>query len=164
MNLDPANLLVRSNYLAVAIFAPVLAAVPTAFLLFNLFVQPASDWSTAFLVTLLAAGLYLLPALRAIRRVLVNGTVIPPALVNQHPFVSLVATFFGGIGHFFFVFTMSAVIGIALAPEWPEEAKKIAGPLVLGLVAYLIALGCGELALSGKGESDEARASRSRAL
>ena len=78
--------------------------------------------------------------------------------------MSFVVTLFGGFGHFCFVITMNAAIGIALAPEWPEEAKKIAGPLLLGLLSYFIALSCGELALVGNGESDKARASRSAAL
>ncbi len=59
---------------------------------------------------------------------------------------------------------MSMAIGIALAPEWPEEAKKILGPLMVALASYFIALWCGESALVGNGESDKARASRSAAL
>jgi hypothetical protein len=155
-----ANSLVRSNYLAVAICAPLLAALPAAFSLSALF-EPSSNWSTIFMVALLAGGLYVLPGIRAIRRVFRNGTVIPPRLVGERPVVTFVVTVFGVIGHLFFVITTSAAIAIALAPEWPEEAKKIVGFLAVGLMAYLIALACGELALVGDGESDQPRAPKS---
>lgn len=89
---------------------------------------------------------------------------IRPELVSERPVVSFVVALFGGFGHFWFVITMWAAIDIALAPEWPEEAKKIAGLLMLGLLSYFIALSCGELALAGSGASDKARASGSAAL
>jgi hypothetical protein len=164
MSVTPANQLVRSNYLAVTICAPLLVALPAGFTLNALVADVRRGWPTILMIVLLATGLYLLPGLRAIRRGLRHGTVIAPALVSRRPVSGFVVTFFGVIGHFFFIVTMSMAIAIALAPEWPEEAKKIVGPLALGLFSYLIALWCGELALARNGQSDEGRASGSAAL
>ena len=67
-----------------------------------------------------------------------------------------------GLGHFFFVISMSAVFDISLEPEGPEDVGgPIAFAFMLTLLLYVIALLCGELALVGDGESDAARATRS---
>jgi len=158
---SPGNLYVRANYLAVAICGPVLAALPVVYLLWSIFSEPSTDWLSVGVTALIAYVLFGLPGVRAIRRLFANGTVISPELVSERPVVSFVVTLFGSFGHFFFIFTMAIAIGIALAPEWPEEAKKIFGPWVVGLACYFIALWCGELALVGNGESDTVRAARS---
>ena len=161
---SPGNLYVRASYLAVAICAPIIAAVPAALEVIATFALRGKEWPVISVTYVFLFCLFLFPGLRAIRRLFRDGAVIQPELVSERPVVSFVVTLFGGFGHFWFVITMSAAIGIALAPEWPEEAKKIAGPLLLGLLSYFIALMCGELALVGTGESDKARASRSAAL
>jgi len=151
---SPGNAFVRANYLATAVFAPLLVALPVGFLMSSQFGQPSKDWASLLLVVLFAL-LFVLPGWRAIRRLIAQGTVIPRELVSERRVVSFVVTLFGGFGHFWFLITMSAAIGIALAPEWPEEAGKIVGPLALGLICYFIALWCGEWALVGNGESDK---------
>lgn len=161
---SPGNLYVRASYLAVAICGPLIAALPAALEVVATFALRGKEWPHISVTYVLLFCLFLLPGLRAIRRLFRDGTVIRPELVSERPVVSFVVTLFGGFGHFFFVITLIGFIGIALAPEWPDEAKKIAGPLLLGLLSYFIALSCGEIALVGNGESDKARASRSAAL
>jgi hypothetical protein len=158
---SPGNLFVRANYLAVAICGALLAALPVGFLLSVTSGESTKDWLRALAFTLVAFCLFGLPAARAIRRLIANGTVIPPELVSERPVVSFVVCLFGGFAHLFFILTMAMAIGIALAPEWPEEGKKILGPLMVGLASYFIALWCCEIALVGNGESDKARAARS---
>ena len=55
---------------------------------------------------------------------------------------------------------MAVAIGIALAPEWPDEASKILIPILAALFFYFIALWAGENALVGNGRPDHPRASR----
>ena len=161
---SPGNHYVRANYLAVAICGPMIAAVPAALEVVATFALRGKVWPAISMTFVFLFCLFLLPGLRAIRRLFRDGTVIRPELVSERPVVSFVVALFGGFGHFFFVITMIGFIGIALAPEWPDEAGKIAVPLLPGLVSYFIALSCGELALVGNGESDKARASGSAAL
>lgn len=161
---SPGNLYVRASYLGVAICGPIIAAVPAALEVVATFALRGKQWPAISVTYVLLFCLFLIPGFRAIRRFFRDGTVIRPELVSERPVVSFVVTLFGGFGHFWFVITMSAAIGIALAPEWPEEAKKIAGPLMLGFLCYFVALSCGELALVGNGVSDKARASGSAAL
>lgn len=158
---SPGNLYVRANYLAVAVFGPLLAALPASFELSATFARGAKDWLAITATIVFIFCLFFLPGLRALRRLFRNGTVIPPELVGERPVVSLVVTLFGSFAHLFFLLTMAMAIGIALAPEWPEEAKKILGPLVVGLMSYFVALWCGELALVGDGRSDAAEELRS---
>ena len=122
---SPGNLFVRANYLAIAVCAPMLAALPALFYLPSIFSQPMTDWLGIVVIPLLTFSLFAFPGLRAIRRLIANGTVIPPELVSERPIVSFVVTLFGGFAHLFFILTMAIAIGIALAPEWPEEGKKI---------------------------------------
>lgn len=98
-----------------------------------------------------------IPAVRAIRRRIVSGTVIPAGFVGERPVVAFIVTLAGVCALFFKVIVMVAAIEIALAPEWPEEAKKIAIFVIAGMFFDLIALLCGELALVGDGRSDAAR-------
>jgi hypothetical protein len=158
---SPGNLFVRANYLASTICGSLLAALPALFFLPSMFAKPMSEWPGIVVTPLLTFGLLAFPGLRAIRRLFANGTVIPPELVSERPIVSFVVTLFGGFAHLFFILTMAMAIGIALAPEWPEEAKKILGPWLAGMAFYFIALWCGEIALVGNGESDNARAAKS---
>ena len=160
---SPGNAFVRANYLAVAVYAPLLAALPVGFLLSSISLRHSNDWLTIGTTIAVALALFVLPGVRAVRRLVANGHVIPPELVSERRVVSFVVTLFGGFGHFFFLITMSGALGIALAPEWPEEGKKIVGPLLAGLAAYFIALWCAEGALVGNGESDRTRASGSGA-
>jgi len=160
---SPGNHLVRASYLALALCGPLLAALPTVFVLSSILSQPVKNWLGMLMMPLFIFGLLGYPGLRAIRRLIVNGTVIPRELVSERRVVSFVVTLFGGFGHLFFVLTMSMAIGIALAPEWPEEAKKILGPWFMAMACYFIALWCGEIALVGNGISDKARASGSAA-
>jgi hypothetical protein len=161
MSPSPGNLIVRANYLAVVTFGPLLAVLFAAFSLSAMSGSPTKSLPAIAAFVLPTIVLYLLPGVRAYRRLIANGTVLPPGLVSERTVVSFVVTFVGGFAHFFFLITMGGAIGIALAPEWPEEGKKIAGPLFVALLSYLIALWCGELALVGKGEPDPPRASRS---
>ena len=161
---SPGNAFVRANYLACVIFAQLLVALPLGFVLSAIFDRQATDWGSAATTILFSVCFFVLPGIRALRRVFVNGTVISRELVSERPVVSFVVTLFGGFGHLLFLFTMAGAIGIALAPEWPEEGKKILGPLMVGLAFYFIARWCGELALVGNGESDTARAARSAGL
>jgi hypothetical protein len=161
MSPSPGNLLVRANYLATVICGTMLAVLVAGFSLSPMIGSPTKSWRVIISILLPTIILYVLPGLRAFGRLIAHGTVIAPELVSERPIVSFVVTFVGAFGHFFFLITMAAGIGIALAPEWPEEAKKIAGPMFVALLSYLIALWCGELALVGNGESDQARATRS---
>jgi hypothetical protein len=157
--MSPGNLIVRANYLATVVFGSGLALFVAAFMLTNGFGSPTTDWTAIASTLLPTIFLFVLPGARALRRVIVNGTVIPPELVHERPVVAWVVTVAGGLGHFFFVISISVAIDIALLPEWPED---VGGPIVfvnsLALLLYLIALLCGELALVGDGVSDAARA------
>ena len=78
--------------------------------------------------------------------------------MHERPVVAWVVTLAGGLGHFFFVISMSAVFEIALEPERAEDVGgQIAFAFILTLLFYVIALLCGELALVGDGKSDAAR-------
>jgi hypothetical protein len=150
---------VRANYLATAVFGSLLAIFCGTFEFFDMGSPPILDRLVAVAINLGAMSLFLIPGIRAIWRLVANGTVIPPAHVHERPVVAGVVTVAGGFGHFFFVISMAVAIGIALAPEWPEEAGKIAGPILAALFFYFIALWCGELALVGNNEPDPPRPS-----
>jgi hypothetical protein len=153
--------IIRANYLATVIFASVLVLLVGGWALRSAFYAPLESqvdnvaWILAFM------SLYLVPSGRALRRLFVTGTLIRSELLDERPIVTGVVMFASFLGHFFFTITMAAAIDIALAPEWPDEAGKIAIFVVGALFWYVIALLCGELALVGKGESDAARAARS---
>jgi hypothetical protein len=102
-----------------------------------------------------------IPALRAISRRIATGTVIPAGLVGERPVVAFVVTLAGVIAFFLKAIVATAALEIALAPEWPDEAGKIATFVLAAIIFDLIALLCGELALVGDGRSDSARASKS---
>ena len=102
-----------------------------------------------------------IPALRAIRRRFGSGTVIPAELVLERPIVAGIVTLAGVIAFIFKFIFATAAIDIALAPEWPDEAGKIATFGMAAMLFDVIALLCGELALVGDGRSDAARASKS---
>lgn len=102
-----------------------------------------------------------IPALRAIWRRIATGTVIPAALVGERPVIAFIVTLAGVIAFFLKALVATAAIDIALAPEWPDEAGKIATFALAAMIFDLIALLCGELALVGDGRSDAARASKS---
>jgi len=161
MRPSPGNLIVRANYLATAVLGPFLALFVASYMLSGAFGNPTKDWVTITATLLATMFLYVLPGVRAIRRVFANGTVISPELVHERPVVAGVVSLVGGLGHFFFVISMSVAIDIA-ASGWPEDAGgPIAFFFCLALLTYLIALLCGELALVGDGVSDRARALRS---
>jgi hypothetical protein len=159
MSPSPGNLLVRANYLAIAVFAPFLALFVATFPQSGFFDSANQDWPARAPILLIAMFLFVLPGARAIRRAVVSGTVIPPGLVNERPVVAWVVSLAGGAGHFFFVISMSVAIDLGLRTEWPDD---IGGPVVfvfgLALFFYLIALLGGELALVGNGRSDAADA------
>jgi hypothetical protein len=157
--MSPGNLFVRANYLATAAFGALLALICGTFEFFNMGSSRILDRLIDIATNLGAMSLFLIPGIRAICRCIANGTVIPPALVHERPVVAGVVTLAGGIGHFFFVISMAAAIGIALALEWPEEAGKILGPILAAFFFYFIALCCGELALVGNAEPDPPRPS-----
>lgn len=158
--MGPGNLIVRANYLATVVFGSGLALLVAAFMLYGQFWASTTDWALIAKVLLPTLFLFVLPGARALRRVVANGTVIPPELVHERPVVAWVVSLAGAVGHFFFVIVMSVAIDLALLPVWPDD---IGGPFVfvfsLALLSYLIALLCGELALVGDGVSDAARAS-----
>ena len=159
--MSPGNLIVRSTYLATAVCASVLALPIAVSSLVNVLTGSAIGWSAA-LSFCLVVFLFVLPAARAFRRLFANGTVIPPELVHERPVVAWVVTLAGGLGHFFFVISMSAVFEIALEPERGEDVGgPLGGAFILTLLLYVIALLCGELALVGDGKSDAARGLRS---
>jgi hypothetical protein len=143
------NIFVRANYLATAVFGSLLALICGTFVFFSMGTSPILDRLVAVAISLGAMSLFLIPGIRAIRRFAANGTVIPPALVHERPVVAGVVTLAGGFGHCFFVISMAVAIGIALAPEWPEEAGKIAGPILAALFLYFIALWGGEFMKKG---------------
>jgi hypothetical protein len=146
---------VRANYLAVAVFGSLPALLSGLSMLL-------SHRLVEFGMPLGGICLLLIPAVRAIRRRIVSGTVIPAELVRERPVVTQVVTLAGVVGHFFTAIFVSVAVDIALAPEKGED---VGGPMVfvfvLALLSYLIALLCGELALVGDGESDAARELRS---
>jgi hypothetical protein len=154
MSSSPGNLLVRANYLATVVFATCLAFFGSVAMLLDAFDSPSIDW-VAIAKTLIVAGLFLFPGVRALHRVLEVGTVIPPELVHERPVVAWAVTLAGGVGHFFFVIVMSVVIDLAAGAEFPEDGG---GPMAffigLTMLPYLIALLCAELALVGDGVSD----------
>ena len=126
---------------------------------------------TGFLLALVAMywGAYVfvwpcvvfIPALHALWRRIATGTVIPADLVGERPVVAFIVTLAGVIAVFFKAIVTIAAIQIALAPEWPDEAGKIATFALAAMIFDLVALLCGELALVGDGRSDAARASKS---
>lgn len=107
------------------------------------------------------AWLVFIPAVRAIRRRIVSGTVIPADLVGERSVVAFIVTLAGVSAFFFKVIVATAAVDLLLAPEWPDEAGKIATFAMAAMFFDVIALLCGELALVGNGESDAARAARS---
>jgi hypothetical protein len=161
MSWGPGNLIVRANYLATVVFATCLALIPVASGLWDAFRGLISDWPPIAMI-LLVTVLYLLPGVRALRRLFIHGTVIPPELVHERPVVAWVVSLAGGFGHFFFVIVAWAVIDMAARPEWPDG---VGGPMAfffgIAMLSYLISLLCAELALVGDGVSDAARAARS---
>jgi hypothetical protein len=157
---SPGNLFVRANYLATAVFGSVLPLLCGIWTLYTTSWAPILHRLPDVAINLAAMSLLLVPGIRAMRRVVTKGTVIPPELVHERPVVAGVVTLAGGIGHFFFVISMAVAIGIALAPEWPEEAGKILLPILAAFFFYFIALWCAELALVGNGQPDPPRASR----
>jgi hypothetical protein len=162
MRQSAGNIIVRANYLATAIFGPMLALIVAVYLVSAELASQTKDWKSIAWILLPTIFLFVLPGARAVRRVFADGTVIPPELVHERPVVAKVVTLAGGLGHFFFVLVMSFVFDIALGAEWPDDAG---GPIVflfsLSLLPYLISLLCGELALVGDGVSDAARGMRS---
>ena len=155
------NLIVRATYLATAVCASVLALPIAVSALSDLLTGSPNGW-TAILSFLSAVLLFVLPAARAFRRLFANGTVIPPELVHERPVVARVVTLAGGLGHFFFVISTSAIFEIVLEPERGEDVGgPVAGAFMLTLLFYVIALLCGELALVGDGKSDASRGLRS---
>jgi hypothetical protein len=155
--MSPGNLIVRATYLATAVCASVLALPIAASMMSDAFTASSNRWNSA-LSFLLVVFVLVLPAARACRRLFANGTVIPPELIDERPVVAWVATLAGGLGHFFFVISMSVAFEISLEPERGED---VGGPLafafMLTLLLYVIALLCCELALVGDGVSDAAR-------
>jgi hypothetical protein len=107
------------------------------------------------------AWLAFIPAVRAIRRRIVSGTVLPAQLVGERPAVAFIVTLAGVIAFFFKVIVATAGIDLALATEWPDEAGKIASFAFAAMFFDAIALLCGELALVGNGKSDVAAEPRS---
>lgn len=153
------NIFVRANYLATVVFASLLA------LLFGTWMLSSMVWSLTvsqlvdIAIILGAMSLILTPGIRALWRLVRNGTVIPPVLVHERRVVAGVVSIAGGLGNFFFLISMSGAIDIALAPEWPDEAGKIGIAAIVALLFYLVALLSGELALVGNGRPDPPRAS-----
>ena len=156
------NRFVRGVYLVTAIVASLIALLYGAPLLVSLFRRslsfprlglPLEDLAVA----LGAMSLFLVPGIRAIRRRIVGGAVIPIELVTERPTVSGLVTLAGGIGHLFLALFLASAIDLALAPVMPEESGKIMILVMVAMFFYLIALLCGELALVGNGESDTAR-------
>ncbi len=160
--MDVLGVFVRANYLATVVFAMLLALLVGGWSLASLPGAPfmvASFGSAAWILAFVS--LYLIPGGRALRRLFITGTLIRAELLHERPVVAGIATLASGLGHFFFTISMAAAIQIALAPEWPDEAGKIAIFIVGAFFWYLIALLCGELVLVGNGESDAARGARS---
>ncbi len=118
---SPGNLFVRANYLVIGIFAPMIAA-GRCVLIVPMLVR-REGWPAIAHLCLPAMSCSYSPACARSGAVL-NGSVIPPELVSERPIVSFVVTLFGGFAISFRNHDGHA-IGIALAPEWPEEAKKI---------------------------------------
>jgi hypothetical protein len=152
---------VRANYLTVAAIGSLPALLWGLQFLVSLFQRPQFVLGTPLIeiaVTLGGMCLLLIPAIRAIRRRIVSGTVIPAELARERPIVTCVVTLAGVVGHFCTAIVVSVVVDIAQAPEKGED---VGGPIVfvfsLAMLSYLIALLCGELALVGDGESDSAR-------
>jgi hypothetical protein len=139
-----------------------LALIVAAYLVYAELASWTKDWKSIVWILLPTIFLFVLPGARAVRRVFANGTVIPPELVHERPVVAKVVTLAGGIGHFFFVISMSAGFDVTLEPARADDVGgQIAFAFMLTLLFYVIALLCGELALVGDGESDAARATRS---
>jgi hypothetical protein len=158
MRPSPGNLLVRANYLATVVFGLALALFVVALSLSGAFLTTPKGLMTDVLTLLVTTVLFVLPCVRALRRLIGSGTVIPADLVSERRVVAWVVSLAGAAGHFFFVILMSVAIDLALLPEWPDD---IGGPFAfifsLSMLSYLIALLCGELALIGDGVSDAAR-------
>ncbi|HEV7607907.1 MAG TPA: hypothetical protein VGO61_11250 [Steroidobacteraceae bacterium] len=154
-----ANLFVRANYLAVAVFASLLVLLAGAWTIYSMGRVPILDLLVNIAIDVGAMSLFLIPGIRAIWRFVANGTVIPPVLVHERHVVASVVTFAGGLGHFFFLISMGGAIDLALLPVWPEEAGKIFIAAIVALLFYLVALLSGELALVGNGQPDPPRPS-----
>jgi len=80
--------------------------------------------------------------------------------VGERPVVAFIVTLAGVIAFVIKALVATAAVDLALAPEWPDEAGKIATFAMAAMFFDLIALLCGELALVGDGRSDAARASK----
>jgi hypothetical protein len=104
--------------------------------------------------------LLLVPGIRAVRRQIVGGTVIPTGLITERPTVAGLVTLAGGIGHLFLALFVVSAVDLALTPVMPEEGGQIMILVMVAMFFYLIALLCGELALVGNGESDAARTAK----
>src|SRR4029077_18520149 len=76
-------------------------------------------------VELGAMCLFLAPGIRAIRRRIAGGSVIPAVLVAERPTVAGLVTLAGSIGHLFLALFVVSAIDIALAPVMPEEGGKV---------------------------------------
>jgi hypothetical protein len=153
------NGFVRAIYLIAAIVASLTALLYGTSLLVSLFQRsllfprvglPLKDIAVALGVMCS----FLIPGIRALRRRIADGAVIPIELVNERPTVAGLVTLAGGVGHLFLALFVAAVIDLVLAPVWPEEGGKIIILVMVAMFFYLIALLCGELALVGDGESD----------
>jgi hypothetical protein len=157
MSRGPGNFIVRANYLATVAFATCGALFGVATVMLNRFYRQSIDW-VAIATILIFIVLYLLPGARALRRVVNQGTVIPPDLVHERPVVAWVVTLAGGVGHFFFIVVMSVVIDVVAGAEFPDDGG---GPMALfiglTMLPYLISLLCAEFVLVGDGVSDAAR-------
>lgn len=153
--------IIRANYLATVVFASLLALLVGGWAVWSSSYAPLASQISNAMWILAFMSLFLIPSGRALRRLRITGTLIRSELLNERQIITGVVMFASFLGHFFFTITMAAVIDIALAPEWPDEAGKIAIFVVGAFFWYVIALLCGELALVGNGESDATRAARS---
>ena len=165
MRPSPGNLVVRANYLATVVFGLPLALFVIAVTLPDVFSSWARGSMSSAVAVLISLFLVVVPAVRAIRRLISIGTVIPPDLVSGRPALAWVVSLAGGSGHFFFLILMSVAIDVAFLPAWPDD---VGGPFLfvfgLAFFSYLIALLCGEVALVGDGISDTARHKRATDL
>jgi hypothetical protein len=91
----PGNLYVRANYLATVVFGSLLALLFGAGLLYTTMWSLTIPQLMNLAIMLGAMSVFLIPGIRAFRRLIADGTVIPPGLVSERPVVAFVVALVG---------------------------------------------------------------------